>query len=152
MDDDLGFKWRRTSKNNLHIKEKPELMFKDLKKGKVFKTLNYAITKDLIGDYMQTVGDCHPDYVSIAPPGLAAIYARLSYLQDHCMPAGGVLAGQAFEFKGAVRIGDTLKVRAKVASSYIDDRKRKRVKFTIQAKTLADEPISVARLDIIWPK
>ena len=152
MNSKLDIDVRQVMENQVRTKEKPELIFEDLVEGRSFKTLKYTVSKDLVRDYIETVGDHHPKYLSIAPPGLAAIYARLSYLQDHSMPSGGVLVKQEFEFKGQVRIGDTLKVRAKVASCYLDQRKRKRVNFIITAKNQAAKPVTIVRLNIIWPK
>jgi acyl dehydratase len=144
--------------------EKPELVFAELKKGKTFRTLDYPVSQRLVKDFMKVVGDRHPYYWDetackggafgspIAPPGLAAIYSRLSYLQDHTMPSGGILAKQEFEFKGPIRIGDILKVEARVFESYVDQKGRKRVNFLIEAANQSGEPVSVTRLYAIWPK
>jgi acyl dehydratase len=144
--------------------EKPELLFDDLETGRTFRTLEYPVTEELVHDFMETVGDRHPYYGDesggetgpfggpIAPPGLAAIYSRLSYLQDHTMPSGGVLAKQEFEFKGPIRIRDRLKVRARVSHRHVDEKGRKRVNFLIEAENQKGEPISTTRLYAIWPK
>jgi acyl dehydratase len=138
--------------------EKPELIFSDLQSGRIFRSLEYTVSERLIDDYMATVGDRHPYYWDeersktgpfgkpIAPPGLAAIYSRLSYLQDHTMPSGGVLAKQEFEFKGPIRL------KAQVVESYVDEKDRKRVNFLIEAENQNKEPISSTRLYAIWPK
>jgi len=146
------------------VGDKPELVFADLPVGRRFRPLEYHITKELLDNYIETVGDMHPLYTNeaaakkgplaspIAPPGLAAIYARLSYLQDHTMPSGGVLVKQEFHFLGPMRIGDTLKIQAEVDESYIDKKERNRVNFLIKAENRKDEPISAVRLYLIWPK
>lgn len=132
---------------------KPELVFVDLPMGRMFKPLEYAVTGDLVQEFMETVGDRHPLYQNtLAPPGLAAIYARLSYLQDHTMPSGGVLARQEFEFHKPVEVGDTLRVKARVVESNLDEKERKRVTFLIEARNQKDEAISTIRLYAIWPK
>ncbi len=132
---------------------KPELLFADLPAGRTFKILEYPVTQELIQEFMETVGDRDPLYQKgVAPPGLAAIYARLSYLQDHAMPSGGVLAKQEFEFQNPVKIGDTLKVQARVVESYLDEKERKRVNFSIEAKDQKGMPVSMIRLHAIWPK
>ncbi|KPK91392.1 MAG: hypothetical protein AMJ94_07360 [Deltaproteobacteria bacterium SM23_61] len=132
---------------------KPELLFADLPPGRTFRTLEYPVTQELVQEFMETVGDRDPLYQKdLAPPGLAAIYARLSYLQGHTMPSGGVLAKQEFEFQNPVRIGDTLKVQAKVVESYLDEKERKRVNFLIEAKDQKGMPVSTIRLQAIWPK
>ncbi len=132
---------------------KPELLFADLPAGRTFKTLEYPVTRELVQEFMETAGDHHPVYQKgLAPPGLAAIYARLSYLQDHTMPSGGVLAKQEFEFQNPVKIGDTLRVQARVVESYLDEKERKRVHFLIEAKDQKGMPVSTIRLQAIWPK
>ncbi len=132
---------------------KPELLFADLPVGRTFKPLEYPITRELVREFMETVGDRHPLYrEDLAPPGLAAIYARLSYLQDHTMPSGGVLAKQEFEFQNPIKVGDTLKVQAKVVESYLDEKERKRVNFLIEAQDQKGMLISMIRLHAIWPK
>jgi len=150
--------------DKLNAQEKPDLLFSELKTGRTFRVLEYPITEELVKDYMSTVGDRHPYYWDssrvqgtslqspIAPPGLAAIYARLSYLQDHSMPSGGILAKQEFEFKGPMRIGDTVRVKAQVVESFVDEKNRKRVNFLIQAENQRGETVSVTRLQAIWPK
>ncbi len=132
---------------------KPELLFADLPVGRTFKPLEYPITRELVREFIETVGDHHPLYQEgLAPPGLAAIYARLSYLQEHAMPSGGVLAKQAFEFQNPIKIGDILKVQAKVIESYQDEKMRKRVTFLIEAQDQKGMPVSSIRLYAIWPK
>jgi len=146
------------------VDEKPELLYKDLTLRKDFPLFCYPITEELVNQFCRVVGDQNPLYFDdglaqesglggkIAPPGLAAIYARLSYLQDHTMPSGGVLAKQEFEFHGPIRRGDTLQVKARVEESYLDEKERKRVTFLIEAQNQWGEPISTIRLYAIWPK
>ena len=144
--------------------EKPELVFADLPEGRTFRTLQYPITQALVNQYMEIIGDRNPLYLEastagktspgapLAPPGLAAIYARLSYLQDYSMPSGGVLAKQEFDFVGPLRIGDDLQVKAKVVASHLDQKQRKRVAFQIEARNPSGDLVSVIRLEAIWPK
>ena len=136
--------------------EKPELLFSDLPVGRPFRPLAFQATRQLVDEFMDTVGDRHPLYsaegASLAPPGLAAIYARLSYLQDHAMPPGGVLAKQEFEFHHPIRVGETIQVTAKVIESSLDEKQRKRVTFFIEAKDRDNVPISEIRMYLIWPK
>ena len=135
--------------------EKPELVYADLQKGRAFTPLQYPITKELVAEFMDTVGDRNPLYTGdsqLAPPGLVAIYARASYLQDHAMPSGGILAKQEFEFHNPARIGDALTVTAEVTDSRLDEKQRKRVTFLIRAHTQDGKRISTTRLHAIWPK
>jgi acyl dehydratase len=135
------------------LEDKPELVFADLPVGRTFKALEYPVTPELVQDFIETVGDRHPLYdEGFAPPGLAAIYARLSYLQEHTMPSGGVLAKQVFEFQNPIKIGDILKVQARVIESYQDEKERKRVTFLIEAQDQKGMPVSTIRLYAIWPK
>jgi hypothetical protein len=79
--------------------EKPELLFSDLPVGRSFRPLAFQVTRQLVDEFMDTVGDRNPLYsaagTSIVPPGFAAIYARLSYLQDHTMPQPEAYIGNA---------------------------------------------------------
>lgn len=144
--------------------EKPELVFDDLTVGKEFSPLPYHVTEELVERFIAVVGDDHPFYRrnkngtygslghQIAPPGLAAIYARQSYLQDHVMPTGGVLAKQEFEFLKPILIGETLTVRARVVERCRDEKNRMRVTFNIRAFNPREEQVSEIRLYAIWPK
>ena len=144
--------------------EKQDLLFVDLETGRAFRPLSYPVTPELVADYIETVGDQNPLYseggaakaagldAPFAPPGLAAIYSRLSYLQDHTMPSGGVLAKQEFEFHGPIPIGERLTVTARVSESYVDKKERKRVNFLIEAKDHKGRIVSTTRLYAIWPK
>ena len=142
--------------------DKPELVFADLPQGRQFTPLRYEVTSQLVENYMQVVGDRNPRYWDkdqagpdgslLAPPGLAAIYARLSYLQDNTMPSGGVLAGQEFEFLKPVAVGEVLTVQAEVEKSHIDAKERKRVDFLIAARDGRGDEVCVVHLHAIWPK
>lgn len=144
--------------------DKPELTFADLHQGRTFRPLELAITPELVKEYIEVVGDNHPLYFDenlarkhslpapIAPPGLAGIYARLSYLQDYTMPSGGVLAKQEFVFHAPIIIGDILEVKAQVKESYLDDKGRKRVTFFIEAKNKEGKLTNTVSISAIWPK
>jgi acyl dehydratase len=157
-------KERQVNQKESSNQERQELVFSELQEGRVFRTLEFKVTEDLVEQYMEAVGDRHPLYwdeiyakdgpfgTSIGPPGLAAIYSRLSYLQDHSMPSGGVLAKQEFEFNGPIRVGETLRVTAWVVERFTDKKQRKRVNFLIEAKNQEGDPVSITRLYAIWPK
>ena len=68
------------------------------------------------------------------------------------MPSGGVLAKQEFEFQRPIRLGETLRVEAKVVDSYLDEKERKRVTFLIEAKDQKQDTVSTIRLYAIWPR
>lgn len=139
--------------------EKPELIFDDLTLGREFRPLEFSVNEDRVAQYMEVVGDRHHLYRdsnraggAVAPPGLAAVFARLSYLQDHSMPSGGVLAKQEFEFQSPVKVGDVLTVLAHVFERYLDDKGRRRVNFKIRAFNGDREQVCLIRLYAIWPK
>jgi acyl dehydratase len=146
------------------VTEKPELLFAELVPGRKFREFYFPVSDDLVQHYMNVVGDRHPLYWDatafraqgftkpLAPPGLAAIYPRASYLQDHSMPSGGILVKQEFKFLSPAFVGDTLSVRATVASAEIDHKGRKRVHFFIEAKNGDGEKISEVNIHAIWPK
>ncbi len=141
---------------------KPELVFSDLEAGRGFRPLYFDLTPERVEEFMATVGDRHPCYWDeneaeavgglLAPPGLAAVFARLSYLQDHTMPSGGVLAKQEFEFPAPMRVGDRLTVQASVFESYVDEKGRLRVNFLIEAADGNGVVVCRVRLYAIWPK
>lgn len=142
--------------------EKPELVFDDLTLERTFRPLEFPLSPERIQDYMDTVGDRHPWYWDeargdsfdglLAPPGLAAVFARLSYLQDHSMPSGGVLAKQEFEFHAPMRRHDVLTVQARVFERYLDEKGRRRVNFRIEAVDQTGRSVCLIRLYAIWPK
>jgi len=141
---------------------KPELLFEDLPEGRVFRPMVFDINRERVNMFMETVGDHHHLYWdedaakslggTIAPPGLAAVFARLSYLQDNTMPSGGILAKQEFDFQASAKVGDTLTVQARVFESYVDKKGRRRVNFLIQASNQDRKEICLIRLYAIWPK
>jgi acyl dehydratase len=144
-------------------RDRPELLFDDLQPGREFRPLVFHISNGLVKRYMETVGDRHPLYWDpaayraeglerpLAPPGIASIYARASYLQDHAMPSGGILAKQEFIFLAPAYVGDTLVVRARVAGRYVDEKGRKRVHFNIHAKR-EEGTVCEINLHAIWPR
>ena len=142
--------------------EKPELLFEDLTVGREFRPLRFELSQELVKTYMEAVGDRNPLYWDssrsegngglFAPPGLSAIFGRLSYLQDYSMPSGGLLAQQEFEYTAPMRIGDTLTVRAQVMDCYWDEKKRRRVNFKIEAQNQNGQSVCLIRLYAIWPK
>ncbi|MEM4724321.1 MAG: MaoC family dehydratase [Candidatus Hadarchaeum sp.] len=144
--------------------EKPELVFSDLKEGRTFRPLVFTASEEMVRQYMQTVGDENPLYWDkkvceregfagpVAPPGLAAIYARCSYLQDYVMPSGGVLTRQELIFEAPIMVGETVEVTATVKESYVDEKGRKRVAFLIEAVKRDGSLASEIHLYAIWPK
>ena len=143
--------------------ELPELLYQDLQLEKEFPVLKYPITRKLVDRFIETTGDDNPLYSDeascreeglpgvLAPTGLAGIFGRLSYLQHHQMPPGGILAKQEMEFFSPFYVGDTLQVRAKVTERY---RRKERDYVTIEsvAERQDGEKVAVVRVTAIWPK
>lgn len=141
----------------------PELLYEDLPLGKEFPVFEYPITRELVDRFIEATGDDNPAYRddaacrqeglagAVAPTGLAGIFGRLSYLQKHRMPPGGVLAQQEMEFLAPFYAGDLLKVCARVTERYT--RKEKNfVTIESVAERPGGEKVAVVRVTAIWPK
>lgn len=133
--------------------EKNELLFQDLFVEKEFRPLIFPVGEEFVQKFLETVQDKNPLYSqkNIAPQSIAGIYSRLSYLQDHRMPFGGILLAQDYEFYRFIRVGDTLISRAKVTRRYQED-KRNFVTIEVNTHNQRGEKISLVRLFIRWPK
>jgi acyl dehydratase len=143
--------------------ELPELLYEDLQLDKEFPVLEYPITRELVDKFIDTTNDDNPLYndeelckeqgllSTLAPTGLAGIFGRLSYLQHHRMPPGGILAKQEMQFLGPFYVGDTLQVRARVTERFT---KKERNFVTIEsvAERAEGEQVAVVRVTAIWPK
>ena len=141
----------------------PELLYEDLQLGKAFPVFEYPITAELVDKFIAATGDENPLYTDealckqqglaslLAPSGLAGIFGRLSYLQHHRMPPGGILARQEMEFLGPFYTGETLRVCARVTERYL-----KKVKNYVTIESEAQRPdgekVVVVRVTAIWPK
>lgn len=143
--------------------ELPELLYEDLQLGKEFPLFEYPITRELVDKFIDATSDDNPLYndedlckeqgllSALAPTGLAGIFGRLSYLQNHRMPPGGILAKQEMQFLGPFYVGDRLLVRARVTERYT---KKERNFVTIEtvAERTDNEAVAVVRVTAIWPK
>ena len=143
--------------------EPPELLYEDLQLDKEFPVLEYPITRELVDKFTDTTKDGNPLYndeelckkqgllSTLAPTGLAGIFGRLSYLQHHRMPPGGILAKQEMQFLGPFYVGDTLQVRARVTERFT---KKERNFVTIESvvERAKGEEVAVVRVTAIWPK
>ena len=143
--------------------ELPELLYEDLQLGKEFPAFEYPITRELVEKFIGATNDDNPLYndeelckkqgllSALAPTGLAGIFGRLSYLQHHRMPPGGILVKQEMRFLGPFYVGDTLQVRARVTERYT---KKERNFVTIEsvAERAENEQVAVVRVTAIWPK
>ena len=143
--------------------ELPELLYEDLPLGKAFPVFEYPVTRELVDKFIDATKDDNPLYrdeglcreqglpATLAPTGLAGIFGRLSYLQHHRMPPGGILAKQEMQFLRPFYVGDTLQVRARVTERYT---KKERNFVTIEsvAERAENEQVAVVRVTAIWPK
>jgi acyl dehydratase len=143
--------------------ERPELLYDDLPLGMEFPVFEYPITRELVDKFIDATTDDNPLYSdedlcreqgllsALAPTGLAGIFGRLSYLQHHRMPPGGILAKQEMQFLGPFYVGDTLQVRARVTERYT---KKERNFVTIEsvAERAENEQVAAVRVTAIWPK
>ena len=141
----------------------PELLYEDLPLGKEFPVFEYPITRQRVEGFEAATGDDNKMYRdealcrrqglagAVAPTGLAGIFGRLSYLQNHRMPPGGILAKQEMEFIAPFYVGEVLKVRARVTERYT-----KKEKNFVTIESVAERPggenVVVVRVTAIWPK
>lgn len=145
------------------INDKPELSLSLLKPGKRFRPFVLEVSSEFVQAFKEAVSDVSQYQIDespakeagflgkIAPPGIAGIWGRRSYLEDYRMPGGGVLIGLAYEFERPVYIGDILTARAEVKD--ITERKgRPVVKIRTEAENQRGEKIGAVELSLIWPK
>lgn len=141
---------------------KPPLLLRDLHVGRDFNPLPFAITRDLVEKFCNSVEETNPIFrdakaaaaagypACVAPPGLAGVFGRQAYLRDYSMPPGGVLAGQTIEFHEPAFVGETLEVKASVVG--IEERKgRHRVTIRSKAHRPNGQLVATVSVVAIWP-
>lgn len=146
------------------MNQKPELVYDDLQLAKEFEPFEMPIDRDTVDRFLTAIGEDRDSIYGsqetaeawgydrpLAPHSLAAVYARLSYLKNYTMPAGGILARQEFQFFRPVFIGDRLVCRAKVVDRYLK-KDRKYVVIEINTSNQEEQQVSVVRIMAIWPK
>lgn len=146
------------------MSEKPELLYGDLQLGKQFEPFEMQVDTDTVGRFLEAIDEEHnPLYKNsktaeewgynrpLAPHGLAAIYARKSYLKNYTMPGGGILAKQDFQFLKPIFIDDRLVCKAKVVDRF-QKKDRKYVVFEINTFNQNEQKVSVVRIVAIWPE
>jgi len=146
------------------MSEKPELLYEDLLLGKEFEPFKMQVDTDTVDRFLMAIEEEHNLYYksnktaeewgynrSLAPHGLSAVYARLSYLKNYTMPGGGILAKQEFQFFRPVFINDRLVCKAKVIDRF-NKEDRKYVVFEINTFNQNEKKVSVVRIVAIWPK
>lgn len=135
--------------------ELPELLYRDLRIGMRFRPLEFVASPELVERYVEIVGDRNPLYGSdggdaVVPPGLWGVWGRQAYLQDHAMPAGGVLAGEELVFVEPLRVGQKLTVQAEVSDLYVR-KERLRVDLEMTATDEDGRRCGIVRINAIWP-
>lgn len=146
------------------MSEKPELLYEDLQLGKEFDPFDMVVDTDTVDSFLTAIGEDRASFYQskeiagkwgfdrpLAPHSVAAIYARLSYLKNYTMPGGGILARQEFQFSRPVFVGDRLVCKAKVVDRFLK-KERKYVVIEINTYNQDDQPVSVVRIEAIWPK
>ena len=140
----------------------PELRYDDLTPGRIFRPMAFAITDDLVAQYLDVMGDRNPLYEHdeaaraagldgrVAPVGLWGVWGRAAYLRDHRMPGGGVLAGEDVVYVKPARVGDVLSVQARVVDRYVK-KERGRVLFETAAHDSSGALCGIVRISAIWP-
>ena len=140
----------------------PPLTFSSLTAGRRFTPLTFSVPTELVRTFSQLTGDDNPLYHDaeaarsagldgpVVPPGLAGVWARLSYLGEHRMPPGGVMAGQRFAFDAPARVGETLTLGAEVAEQEPGDPKR-RVLLACTARRADGAVSGQVHIDARWP-
>lgn len=141
----------------------PPLPFSEMPAGRTFAAQPFAITPALVGGYMELTGDENAIYVDgaaaravgldgpVMPPGLAGVWARRSYLAEHRMLPGGVMAGQELRFTAPVAVGETLTLGARVVERDASD-PRRRVLLECTATAPGGDPAGRVRIDARWPE
>jgi acyl dehydratase len=143
--------------------EKELLVFDRLPKGREFTLVSEKLTEEKIknfGEAIETENPLHVDrdYASkskyrsiVAPPMIAYMLFRHSYLANATMPGGGVGLKMEFEFLKAAKLNETLTTRTSVADSYERDGK-KFVTLEGVTENANGETVYISRLSAIWPK
>ncbi|MCY3785753.1 MAG: MaoC family dehydratase [bacterium] len=144
--------------------ERPELVYDDLGLGRRFPEFRYETTPELVEAFVAATGDDNPAYTDggaaralglewpVVPPGLAGIWGRQAYLQEHRMPPGGILAGQDMVFSRPVAVGDALRIQAEVTRRW-EHKGRRFVTIESTARAASsDEVCGIVRVTAIWPK
>lgn len=89
-----------------------------LPKGHHFPPATFTLSRDWVAEYIAAVGDeaiggIGPDMV---PPMALATQAIRALIEASPLPEGALHAGQEITFKRAVSMGETITVKARIAS------------------------------------
>ena len=143
--------------------DKELLVFENLPKGRQFPPVSETLTSERIRNFARAIGTENPFYVCeeyaarsrfgtlIAPPMIAYLLFRRSYLAHGVFPGAGIAVKMEFQFLKAARVNETLTTTTTVADSY--EREGKKY-VTLESVTINKdaEKVYVTRLYAIWPK
>ncbi|KUO56332.1 MAG: hypothetical protein APF78_01830 [Sphingomonadales bacterium BRH_c3] len=129
--------------------ELPLLTFEAAVAIETFPAFDFSVSRLDIAEYVAVTGDENDLYGELVPPGFAAVFGRGAYLQGHRMPSGGILLGQDIQWLKPVRIGEHLRVQARLTkSSYIDP---KRTLWFLTEARRGKELVARIRIVARWP-
>lgn len=143
--------------------EKELLVFENLPKGKEFRPITEILTEERLRNFAQAIDTDNPLHLDreyakktrfgnlVAPPMIAYLLFRRSYLADAEMPGGGVGLKMEFEFLKAAKANETLITQTRVIDSYEREGK-KYVTLEGTTKNMEGDQIYISRLYAIWPK
>lgn len=141
----------------------PPLTYSSLRPGLRFAPTAFAITEELVREFIEITQDMNPLYRDAAaarkaglsgpvmPPGLSGVWARQSYLARNCMLPGGVMAGQTYALHAPVPVGTTLLLAAEIIEAAPDD-PRRRVLLACSASADGVGLVGTVNIDARWPK
>ena len=143
--------------------EKELLAFKNLPKGREFPAVYETLTEEKITKFAEAVETENPLFLEkeyarrskfgsiLAPPMIAYLLFRHSYLANATMPGGGIGLKMEFEFLKPAKANEALVTTTKVADSYERDG-RKYVTLEGITKNDKGEKVYISRMSAIWPE
>ena len=129
----------------------PELLtYAALTAGRTFPTRFVEVTEETVSEYIAVTGDDAAVFRgpgAVVPPGLAGVWARLSYADGRRLPPGGFMARQTVHLLGATPVG-RLGLSAEV--SHRGDEDRREVTLNCVATDAAGTPVIRSTIDARW--
>ena len=98
--------------------------YADLDPGQEISKHSYQVDEGMVANYVSAVQDSNPalcdgESVRLIPPMAIAALSIRGVIQDLRIPGGTIHAGQEFEFKSAVAVGDSLECRATLVQNSV---------------------------------
>ncbi len=143
--------------------EKELLTFERLPEGRSFEPLTECLTEEMIKSFGEAIETENPIFMDkdqaadsrfgdiVAPPMIAYLLFRHSYLANATMPGGGIGLKMEFEFLKAAKINEVVTTKTHVSESY--EKNGKKI-ITLEGITenAKGEIVYIARLSAIWPE